>query len=328
MRFSSLITSQTGKVFLFAFSSFWMFLEFGERYQLVDVNVPELIVGTGVLGLSLFIALVSAFLIEKKQQNRQIENLWKQMSARSVALRQTYEALMAEKSYFKLLFLDWRLQSELEKSRITSGGFILLPAKKAFDYTIYVFSSLMNRLQTTDSYMTISNLKFWSRVRFGEGHFLNENLRASDRGVVIRRIIIINEETLLLRNASPEWEELCSFVGRLYQFYGSNPRPFQGIEWLFFVSNNYEIDCCAPVPYAVLTNAPFNEHMALLPVIAQNENEESQIKVYFSAQKDDLEINRLIDRYDGLYRQRSRHFDIQSFYEILFQPVLLTQSKN
>ena len=103
MRFSQIFTLQTGSIFLFTFGSIWTFLEFGERYQVIELHAPNVVIGFGALGVSFLIALANVYLSEKNQQNRQIYTLWKQMKARSKALRHTHEALMAEKSYFKPL---------------------------------------------------------------------------------------------------------------------------------------------------------------------------------------------------------------------------------
>jgi hypothetical protein len=61
-------------------------------------------------------------------------------------------------------------------------------------YVAFIFESLMNMLAKDDEYLTITNINFWSHNTLGRSAFLDANISASSRDVIIRRVFIVDRD--------------------------------------------------------------------------------------------------------------------------------------
>ncbi|MGI9014526.1 MAG: hypothetical protein ACR2GY_09785 [Phycisphaerales bacterium] len=63
-------------------------------------------------------------------------------------------------------------------------------------YVARLFTQFVDDLKESDCYDTITNLEFWSETEVGGSEFLTANGNAAKRGVVIRRLILVDEPRL------------------------------------------------------------------------------------------------------------------------------------
>ena len=302
------------KIFIGTFGAIWTFLESGERFMGVIVIADKgWLYYLGILLLSTALSVGYAKYAALRNTNYLIIDLSKKIQDKMKSLNRRHKMMMVDQSYFKLLFVYWRIESELEKGKMVDGGHFALPAKTAFDYIIYVFSSLLNRLRNTDEFITLSNIDFWERVIKTRNTFLTDNLRAVERNVIIKRIVLVDRRVLDSKKFSQEREKINYVARGIYERYRRNTVNFERMDWFFYVSDQYDLDNQAPVPYAIMYNKASNEHLAVLPRFSETIEEDSQIEFHFSQRKNDDNILPYVHRYNETNAQKTNLYSIPDF---------------
>jgi hypothetical protein len=59
-------------------------------------------------------------------------------------------------------------------------------------YLAYIFQSIIGELREGEEYWTVTNLKFWTHQFVGESQLLSANREAALRGVVVKRVFLID----------------------------------------------------------------------------------------------------------------------------------------
>ena len=90
----------------------------------------------------------------------------------------------------------WRLSRAREDMQTIRDGRIVFRAKSFTGYIGYNFSALMKLINAGETYFTVSNIRFWTDKGVEESNFLLENKHAADRGVHIKRVILVDKKKL------------------------------------------------------------------------------------------------------------------------------------
>lgn len=310
---------ETLKVFIGIFSAIWTFLECGDKFGVITISQRDLSYFMGIVAVSMGFSIANALFVASRLANYQVIELSERVINKLKRLQKRVNLMIADRSYFKLIFADWRIETELEKSKMTDGGHFTLPAKSSFNYIIYVFSCILNRLRHSDEYITLSNIDFWAQVLRIGNNFLTDNLRAIERRVTIRRIILVDRNVLeSFQSPNLEKDRIRFVVSTLYNKYQRNTAIFEGVEWYFYISDNYPSENHPPVPYAIMYNKILEEYLAVLPRITGDQANDDSVELHFSQRKNDDNITPFILRVNELLSHKTALYSIPGFYDEVF----------
>lgn len=102
----------------------------------------------------------------------------------------------------------WRIKRAIEQVEYIQKRQWEFEAKSATAYVAYIFQGIMDLLRKGEEYLTLTNLHFWSSSAVGESAFLRANIEAAKRGVVIKRIFLIDKSDIYRRRSDRELEAL------------------------------------------------------------------------------------------------------------------------
>ncbi|WP_160112014.1 hypothetical protein [Aquimarina sp. AU58] len=311
--------------FIFTFGILWGFLE-----SMIVFGVMNLEKGGGkyfitLLLFSLFLSIINWY-YDKLTQDRELSTLLNNIKIRTSSISRHSKRFHSDGSYYKLLFLDWRIETELKKIRKLHGGHFQIEGRKPFDNLIYVFRSVITKLQEGDVYRTLSCIDFWEHVRLERNFFLTENLEAAKRGVTIKRILIIDKELFKSKIRSDDRRILEDVVRGIYEKAINSKGYFDKMELKFFYSDNYTKDISYPVPYALITNDNFDDYMALLPTFNQF-RDSPFLDIYFTHDKTNTHFITHDRRFEDLWGRNKGLYTLEETYDKLFGVESTTANK-
>lgn len=180
--------------------------------------------------------------------------------------------LIKEESYFKLLFLNWRIGTELEKAKNILAGNIKIDAKNDHDYIIYIFRMLIKHLKEGDEFIGLCDMNFWSRMELGSGYYLSENIEAVRRGVSIKRLIVVNQSTLFADSNNEDKKRLIEIVKNLYNWASVNSVEFEKMDFHFFINDDSFGGDDYPKSFAFLNHQSGKDYMSIIPDMDTSDN--------------------------------------------------------
>ena len=227
--------------------------------------------------------------------------------------------LVSGGSYFKLIYLDWRMQVELEKTQLADAGRHTLTAEDIDDYIISATYNILKRLGKNDEYVTFSNIDFWRHIH-SNLHFLISNIEAvSTQGVRINRILLVDKKVLEGQAFPEEKEQIRQVVKILNDEYQKNLEAFQPgkMDWHFYLGDNFKPALDISMPYAIISNKISGECLAILPK-RRKEKEKPRIEMYFSENAEDENISAYLNDFKRIAKETASLMDIPRFYHELF----------
>jgi len=307
-------------LFIATSSIIWGFVESLDAFGLISVAGRELkhyllLVLACILISFLINYLTLNFWYKRIVQDEKLKTNLKKIKK----LKKITKSVAFEGHYHKAMFIEWRVNTLLEKIKKISAGHITLDAKNSYDYIIYIFGSIIKQLNPGDTYLALSNLDFWTRIDFNSGVFLSENAKALARGVCFRRIIIVDESTIYDENKAVQRQELCRIVNCLRIWAHKYPKEFSAfIEFTFFLSNNYAEQSRYPVPYAILVNNKHSDFMTIIPQL-HTYSQTPTIDIYFTHSEADLHYTRHLNRFEDFSKISEKKYDLNAMHKLLSQ---------
>jgi len=306
-----------GNRFIATFSLLWTFLESLDSFHVLTLPEKRGVEYYLLLsGFCLIVAIVNYILGEFNRKNIKLLKFKRTALGRTFSIKRHLNRFVVEGSYFKLLYLDWRLEVELKKIRSLIGEHIQIEGRKPVDNITYIFRSILMKLQVGDEYITVSCLDFWENVQLHKGFFLTENIEAAKRGVKIKRVIVIDRRWLKRKGFESQFDKLKLFVNGLFDKYEDDPDNFSKMELFFYASDNYEQDASYPAPYAMITNDYYQDYMALLPKL-KNFDDTPYIDLFFTQDKNNPHFVSHYKRFEDLYNKRVNKYNLQSLRDLL-----------
>ncbi len=161
------------------------------------------------------------------------------------------EELIEKELDFELPLIDWRLEQELGKlTQINTNSWQIF-AKDSIPYLRYVFEHVLKSLHPGDSYITLSNLEFWSPQKFGVGDFISANVNAIRKSsIVIDRVILVNAKLISKKCPNELKNEKLNLIQLVKLFHG-NPILSKS-NLLFFLTNNPDSKDYQHVPFVII----------------------------------------------------------------------------
>jgi len=221
-----------------------------------------------------------------------------------------------EKSYFKMMFIDWRMQTESRKLGKVNAGKITVEAKQVYDYGLYVFRSIISLLQEGDEYIGLCDMKFWWSVDFGSGYFMPENLKATNRGVKIKRIIIVKHTEVFGHDKMDERNEIIRVATHLKELAKSNESEFYQMETFFYLHDDAAYRSSYPTSFALIQSPKHNDYLVMEPEL-ENEVYDNSVDMYFSSKGENKAYRDRMAKFEELYRAKDRIKTIDQMVDIL-----------
>ncbi|MFK7923961.1 MAG: hypothetical protein AB8H47_18525 [Bacteroidia bacterium] len=268
---------------------------------------------------SFFIAMGSYIVMIRLEENLLHDRRTKSIIKDLHAIEDLAIEMANESSYFKLMHTQWRVECELKKARNVNGGISKIEALSSDDYIIYVFRSFMLKFKAGDVYRGVCNMSFWENVDFHRGGmFLSENIEAVKRGVEIHRIILVDAKILHDPSKVHEKNKLIEVIKKLKEWEREYKTEFEKMDFTFLFCENYEEVAVTPVPFALVTNQLYQEHM----IIEQNfirSNGSSSIDFFFSKDQNTPSYTSRIHKYNKLHNTASGHLSIREAYTYVIE---------
>ena len=261
----------------------------------------------------LVITLVYYFLYMRRKENLQVKKQIQHVRKHMNELQGRCIEVEKTKSYYRLMFFHWRLEVELRKTSHLQGGVLDLPAIAPFHYMVYVFSNLVMRLQQGDEYVTVSNVDFWHSVLRSDGAFMDQNMKAANRGVVVNRVVMVDERILDDDELGTELNKLKQVVRYFNKKQKSNPREFRLMKHYFVLVKDYSNMIYNRVPYAIVTNSSLDKYMAILPSL-YSESYKSMLKIEFGKYRD-VHTEASYRVFEELFRQKQDKYTIEEMFD-------------
>lgn len=182
----------------------------------------------------------------------------------------------SKNNHYSLSLMNLRLGIELTKFKLINGSVWELKALQKYAYLRSVFGAIISELDEGDEYRTLSNVDFWMKDRYGGTKFLTKNINASNRGVKIKRIIII-DENLFIRplDYTKEINALKSLVDELCEMSNSNNHKMRNLETYFYPIKKDSEDIESDIPFAVIQNIKTKKYMSILPQNLKDKDEQA-----------------------------------------------------
>jgi len=228
------------------------------------------------------------------------------------SIKKIVKSLDKEGKDFELKLLNWRIGVESTKAKNIASGAWNLNALQTYEFVRYVFGSVLKHLEEGDEYITLSNLNFWHRDKYGGTDFMASNITAAAMGVKIRRIIIVDSDIL----SHPELyrEEILALkelVPEIKSQLIRNPKSAMNISMYFYESRNYQHDARPPVPFALIVNKDKSKYMAVLPSsIIESGNPSISVKLKNEQTMMDFNVN--MDRYESIAAKTTKLISIDA----------------
>lgn len=302
-----------------SFGIIWGFFEAGLVLQVIaisDQGAP--VYYFGLIAFSIFISIIIAWYTEWRSQRVNKTELAEGVKVKLNKLVKRFRQMIADGSYFKLIYLDWRMQVEWDKTQLAGASRYILDAEDVADYILSATYNILNRLGKSDEYITLSNIDFWGHIR-NDLRFFNANIDAVNRqNVHIKRIVLVDIKALEGRAPGDEIKRIREIVKILHEEYQRNTSAFESgkMDWHFYISENYKPDHDISVPYAIITNKISGECLAILPK-KKEEKTKPKIEMYFSENKLDENISSYLADFERIAKA-PRLIDIPTFYHELF----------
>ena len=167
-------------------------------------------------------------------------------------VRELIDRARTEPHRYKLKVINWRLRQGVMKFRSILSGAWRTSASDRYGYLRYVFGEVLDFLEPSDCYCTLSNLNFWSKDAYFHDEFEQSNIAASRRSVTIERLVILNPIDLKQRR-----EQLQALVPRLESLarLAQDGGGAESVaEALFVVASDYDETYRTMVPFALITS--------------------------------------------------------------------------
>lgn len=221
-------------------------------------------------------------------------------------IKETVTKLDKEGQEFELKMIKWRMGVEAAKAKNIQSGVWSLQALQTYEYVRYICGSILNNLVQGDEYITLSNLNFWYKDKYGGTDFMATNIAAAKRGVSIKRIIILDNDILLNpKNYHAEISALKELIPSLNAQIIRNPEAAKHISMYFYLSKNYESDARPPVPYAIITNKDKTRYMAVIPSSIHQGFANPQILLKLKSDQNMMDFDIDLDRFNGILSKSS-----------------------
>ncbi|PKV52555.1 hypothetical protein ATE84_4675 [Aquimarina sp. MAR_2010_214] len=216
-------------------------------------------------------------------------------------------------AYFPLLLINWRLKIELSKVNKIKGGEWNLNALKTYEYLRNVFGSIISLLNKGDEYITLSNLDFWSEDRYGATDFVTSNLDAAKKGVIIKRIIIIDEKIIETPQSYPdELSSLLKIIKELKRKIGNRREDARNMQTYFYLSKNYDDDARPPVPFAIIYDKTEDRYISMLPSNLITKKENPYVSIKLKDPQNDHDVRASKDRFHDIYSKTTELMSIDA----------------
>lgn len=260
--------------FVTVFGGFYLFVESADQFGLIPKEYQDITFFVGMFILSLALAGLHNFVVSSQQKREFLQKKISEIENNLSLLTKTSKSIMNGGNYYKLIYLSWILENEFDKSRMkdidgSHSKMYSITAQKPLQYIISIINGIMSRLSADDSFLTVSNIGFWSHITEDTG-FLEANVSAvKANGVTIDRIVLVDKKVLLQRNTEAAKNDLRNIIATLNDFYIKHKEAFnEKLIWQFYISDSYATDNVRPVPYAIIVNSklPDKDCMFMHPV--------------------------------------------------------------
>jgi hypothetical protein len=220
-------------------------------------------------------------------------------------------------NYYRLLVLDIPIQDTEEKSRCLHGESYKLMAYNKYDYIRNVFTKIIMRLDSYDTYCSLSTLNFWAKDDNSNSaeKFLMANFDARmHNGVTIKRIVLINknifDEPQSYRKEIRMLETIIALFTKIKQ--ENHVSEINTRFYLFDPVSESEFTTVPPHAY-IIRNLENGQEDSVL--IKPNESARvPSIEFYFSDEKTALDaINRAKKQFKSQYERQT---DLLTFDEL------------
>lgn len=199
----------------------------------------------------------------------------------------------SKESYFKMKVLQWRARLLMERvQKLNNKDTTEFECRDDYSNMIYTFMGLISELEEGDTYYTLSSLKFWKRLQYTRGHFLDENMDAVARGVKIHRLIIMDKR-ILSGDQEPKSafsiEDVSHVVSKLTAYSKSvtGRKYFKKMDLLFVPVDDYPATYRDEIPWAIAEHKAAGrpaERVLMQPIFKDDGAGVKSVKVEFDDQ--------------------------------------------
>lgn len=189
---------------------------------------------------------------------------------------------------FEIPVLKWRNDTERDKINNIKNGTWTILADSTFSYLRLVFRKILETLISGDEYYTVTNLKFWSDGTYNKLEFIAANQQARQKGVLIKRVMIIDENDL----NDPSFKQQLSKV--VIDFH--KKQIADTLQFLVY-QDNINSDAFSHVPFVTIKRVLSNKnekYLTLFPTIS----DKLQPKIDVIFQQGHLHHKRCLDLFE------------------------------
>lgn len=180
---------------------------------------------------------------------------------------------------FEVPLMKWRFDREYMKFQdIDSGRWVVL-AEQTYSYVRYVFMKILDSLKRGDEYCTVTNISFWSKGLYGVDELIRSNSEAIAKGVEIKRIMLLEKQTL---NTKQHRDELADILSKFHERSLTDRISFCVVEKL------PQFRAVRHIPFIVVKRAVDDgvKFLTIMPTIEHDDKKPPHIEVFFK-QSDD-----------------------------------------
>lgn len=202
----------------------------------------------------------------------------------------------------------WKVEKAIDEIKKINNRHTEYIAKKFTEYVGYNFSSILALMQPGETYFTISNIKFWSDDGVRNSSFLLENKHAAERGVVVKRIIIVEKDKFQKMMASKK-ESMYSVLKGHYDSWLSSGDFRKNIDIKILPVDDLGQALHKYSHFGLLINKTENEfddaYALLITPRHERENLLAGIKLYFAERisRFETEIKKTFTNFNQAYLQ-------------------------
>ncbi|WP_024773036.1 hypothetical protein [Aquimarina macrocephali] len=273
--------------FLAIASGIWLYFETSDFFK---ENQLYFIVG------SLILSVIAYYAFEYFERKFKSKSFKYSINESLKNIKVTIEGMDAKTKKYELLLFLWRIKIEEKKLENIYSGNWSLKALETYEYSRYVFGSILKLLSEEDTYNTLSNLDFWAADRFGDTDFIAMNLDASKRGVTINRVIILDGN--ILENPKSFNKEITK-IREIVNEIKLRMEDVKNLNNFFYISKNYLEESLPPVPFALISDKKSINYMTISPSNLSDKNPEIKIDIKKSKHEIHYDINK--NRFDEIF---------------------------
>lgn len=306
-------------LFVSAFGTAWLFIEAGSYFSIFSIPAESkssyfrfIVIGSLLLANGIFFG--DRYL---NYTNSPFSAQKKHIESTLIELNKVAKQINKEEDPFKLNMLSLRLDTELRKFKQIYGGHWAISAHQTYEYLRHSFGHALLSLGADDEYIGISNLDFWAKNKFGESEFLDLNLDAADRGVEIKRVIVVDKNIFNIDYPNREDQEsFFNIVKEFYAKYEAEEDRMKKIELYFYLSHNYNKDAGYPVPFAIVHNKKIDKYMAILSNLPkEGEPGIPKIDFHFINGKHSVNYQKYQNRFKNLFKKKKDKYTLEQMYQ-------------